>query len=144
MEKKLTEKQKRFIDFYIETANATESARRAGYSEKTARSVGQENLTKPDIKKAIDKRLKELESTRIADTKEVLETLTAVMRGEMKNGFAAKVDGGFEIIEAPISIKDRLKAAELLLKRQQDGVESQYRDDGLLAALNKAAKDVWD
>lgn len=144
MEKKLTEKQKRFIDFYIETANATESARRAGYSEKTARSVGQENLTKPDIKKAIDKRLKELESTRIADTKEVLETLTAVMRGEMKNGFAAKVDGGFEVIEAPISIKDRLKAAELLLKRQQDGVESQYRDDGLLDALNKAAKDVWD
>lgn len=144
MEKKLTEKQKRFIDFYIETANAAESARRAGYSEKTARSVGQENLTKPDIKKAIDKRLKELESTRIADTKEVLETLTAVMRGEMKNGFAAKVDGGFEVIEAPISIKDRLKAAELLLKRQQDGVESQYRDDGLLDALNKAAKDVWD
>ena len=32
---KLTEKQKRFIDYYIETANATESAKRAGYSEKT-------------------------------------------------------------------------------------------------------------
>lgn len=144
MEKKLTEKQKRFIDFYIETANATESARRAGYSKKTAEAIGLENLGKPRIKEAIDKRLKELESTRIADTKEVLETLTAVMRGEMKNGFAAKVDGGFEVIEAPISIKDRLKAAELLLKRQQDGVESQYRDDGLLDALNKAAKDVWD
>ena len=43
---KLTEKQKRFIDYYIETANATESAKRAGYSSKTAKNIGAENLTK--------------------------------------------------------------------------------------------------
>ena len=59
---KLTEKQKRFIDYYIETGNASEAARRAGYSEKTAGWIGQENLQKPTIKAAIDARLKELRS----------------------------------------------------------------------------------
>jgi phage terminase small subunit len=44
---KLTEKQKRFCDYYIETGNATEAAIRAGYSNKTARFIGAENLTKP-------------------------------------------------------------------------------------------------
>ena len=46
---KLTEKQKRFIDYYVETANATESAKRAGYSSKTAKNIGAENLTKLTI-----------------------------------------------------------------------------------------------
>ncbi|MGG6834831.1 UNVERIFIED_CONTAM: terminase small subunit, partial [Streptococcus canis] len=47
---KLTLKQKRFADEYIISANATAAAIKAGYSKKTARSIGQENLTKPDIK----------------------------------------------------------------------------------------------
>ena len=42
---RMTEKQKRFCDFYIETGNAKEAAIRAGYSEKTAKQIGQENLT---------------------------------------------------------------------------------------------------
>ena len=46
----LTPKQRAFADFYIELGNATEAARRAGYSAKTAKSIGAENLTKPDIK----------------------------------------------------------------------------------------------
>ena len=44
-----TAKQQRFIDEYPKDLNATEAAKRAGYSAKTARSIGQENLTKPDI-----------------------------------------------------------------------------------------------
>ena len=56
---KLTEKQKKFVDYYIQTSgNASEAARLAGYSEKTARASGAENLTKPNIKTAIDARLK--------------------------------------------------------------------------------------
>ncbi|HHL0777610.1 TPA: terminase small subunit, partial [Streptococcus agalactiae] len=54
---KLTLKQKRFADEYIISANATAAAIKAGYSKKTARSIGQENLTKPDIKAYIDERL---------------------------------------------------------------------------------------
>lgn len=52
--KKLTPRQQRFVDEYVADPNATQAAIRAGYSPKTARSIGQENLTKPDISEAID------------------------------------------------------------------------------------------
>ena len=51
----LTPKQQRFVEEYLIDLNATQAAIRAGYSEKTAKSVGHENLTKPDLKKYIDK-----------------------------------------------------------------------------------------
>ena len=50
----LTPKQQRFVEEYLIDLNATQAAIRAGYSEKTAKSIGQENLTKPDIQKAIE------------------------------------------------------------------------------------------
>ena len=55
----LTKKQKRFVDEYLVDLNAAAAARRAGYSEKTARSLGQENLTKPDIQEALTERMKD-------------------------------------------------------------------------------------
>ena len=82
---RMTEKQKRFCDFYIETGNAKEAAIRAGYSEKTAKQIGQENLTKPDLRAYIDERLAELKNERTADAQEVLEYLTAVMRVQRSN-----------------------------------------------------------
>lgn len=48
-EKKLTERQELFCREYVIDYNATQAAIRAGYSKKTARSQGSENLTKPDI-----------------------------------------------------------------------------------------------
>jgi len=101
---KLTEKQKRFIDYYIETANATESARKAGYSAKTAKNIGAENLTK--LNYFIQEKLEEKESQRIASQDEVLEYLTKVMRGEEKDQFGLDA-----------SLQDRTKCAELLGKR---------------------------
>lgn len=50
---KLTAKQARFVEEYLVDLNATQAAIRAGYSEQTARVIGHENLTKPDIQKAI-------------------------------------------------------------------------------------------
>lgn len=100
----LTERQKRFIDYYIETANATESAKRAGYSEKTAKNIGAENLTKLNI--FIQEKLKEKEDLRIASQDEVLQYLTKVMRGEEKDQFGLDA-----------SLQDRTKCAELLGKR---------------------------
>ena len=119
---KLTEKQKRFIDYYIETLNASEAARRAGYSIKTANRIGQENLTKPVIKSAIEERLAQFESERIAGPKEVLKYLTAVMRGEEVEEQIVTVgngqgESGVEIVKKKVSPKDRIKAAELLGKR---------------------------
>ena len=79
---KLTEKQRRFVDYYVETGNASEAARRAGYAEKAAYRTGSENLRKPQVKAAIDARLKELEDKRIAKADEVMQFLTSALRGE--------------------------------------------------------------
>lgn len=104
--KKLSERQKAFCDYYIETGNATEAARRAGYKGNNLNRIASENLSKLDIKQYIDERLKEIEDKRIADGKEVLQYLTRVMRGEEKDQFG---------LEA--TLQDRTKAAELLGKR---------------------------
>lgn len=57
---KLRAKQVAFVEQYLTCWNATEAAKRAGYSARSARSIGSENLTKPDIRAMIDKRLKDL------------------------------------------------------------------------------------
>ena len=101
---KLTERQKRFIDYYIQSGNATEAAKKAGYKGNNLNRIGSENLSKLD--KYIKERIKELDDKRIADADEVLQYLTSVLRGEEKDQF------GFEA-----SLKDRNKAAELLGKR---------------------------
>lgn len=78
---KLTERQKRFVDAYIKTGNASEAARLAGYSKKNVNVDGAKLLVNPSISREVQKRLKELESERTADVKETLEYLTSVMRG---------------------------------------------------------------
>lgn len=49
----MTPKQERFVQEYLIDLNATQAAIRAGYSVKTAKSIGQENLTKPYMQAAI-------------------------------------------------------------------------------------------
>lgn len=119
---KLTLKQKRFADEYIISGNATQSAIKAGYSKKTAGVIAVENLEKPNIKAYIDKRLKELDDKAIAKQEEVLQYLTAVMRGQSKSAVVV-IEGegdGFSsarLINKTPDEKDRIKAAELLGKR---------------------------
>lgn len=114
----MTEKQKRFCDFYIETGNATQAAIKAGYSKKTANRIATENLSKLVIKQYIDERLAELKNKRTADAQEVLEYLTAVMRGEYKEATLIGVgEGAQAVVDIDVGAKDRLKAAELLGKR---------------------------
>ena len=119
---KLTEKQKRFADYYIEIGNITEAAVKAGYSKKTARVIGQENLLKPAIKGYIDEKLEAMQDERTASAKEVLEFLTKSMRGEIKEEVVVVEgtgDGTSEarMIKKQIGLRDRIKSAELLGKR---------------------------
>lgn len=119
---KLTEKQKRFADYYIETGNITEAAVKAGYSKKTARVIGQENLLKPAIKGYIDEKLETMQDERTASAKEVLEFLTKSMRGEIKEEVVVVEGTGDGTSEArtvkkQIGLRDRIKSAELLGKR---------------------------
>ena len=122
---KLTPKQQAFADYYIELGNATKAAEKAGYSKKTCYSIGNENLKKPEIKKYIDERMKVLEAKRIASGEEVLQYLTAVMRGEVKDQF-----------DLEASLQDRTKAAELLGKRYRlftDKVEAEVTQQVVFA-----------
>jgi phage terminase small subunit len=68
----LTPKQQRFVEEYLVDLNATQAAIRAGYKEKSARSIGQENLTKPDISAAIVAKRKELSQQVNITTERVL------------------------------------------------------------------------
>lgn len=123
---KLTVKQKKFSDEYIISGNATDAALKAGYSPKTARFIGAENLSKPNIKSYIDKRLEELEDKAIAKQDEVLKYLTSVMRGEEKEETIISA-GDYEqkIVSIDVSARDRIKAAELLGKRYGSWTERQ-------------------
>lgn len=118
MAHKLTEKQTKFVDYYIETGgNATEAARRAGYKKPNPQ--GCENLAKPSVKSAIDARLAELKSQRTADATEVLEYLTAVLRGQQEDETIVVEgvgNGGSRArrMNVKVATRDRNKAAELL------------------------------
>ena len=120
--KSLTVKQRRFVDAYIETGNAAEAARRAGYKSRNADVMGRENLRKHTVRKVLEARLKEIEDKRIAKAKEVMEFLTSSMRGEIKEE-AVVVEGvgdgcsAARIIEKQIGANDRIKAAVQLAKR---------------------------
>lgn len=148
---KLTEKQRRFVDYYVETGNASEAARRAGYAEKAAYRTGSENLRKPQVKAAIDARLKELEDKRIAKADEVMQFLTSTLRGEVKEERVV-VEGTGEgrsdarIITVQVSARDRLEAAKSLLKRypmQLDAKEQKLKLQKLEAEI-RAAEQVDD
>ncbi|MDM7500712.1 terminase small subunit [Lactococcus lactis] len=78
----MTPKQRKFCDEYIKTGNATQSAINAGYSKKTAYKIGAENLRKPQIKKYIDSKLKDISNNAIATAEETLGILTKIVRGE--------------------------------------------------------------
>ncbi|MCI5891824.1 MAG: terminase small subunit [Clostridiales bacterium] len=118
----MTEKQKRFCDEYLVDCNATQAAIRAGYSEKTAHSIGAENLIKPELKTYIDEQLEKLHSEKTADAQEVMEYLTSVMRGESQSEVIVVLGVGDGFSEArrvqkSPDEKERLKAAELIGKR---------------------------
>lgn len=99
MGEKLTAKQQKFCDKYVECGNATEAARYAGYSDKTAKDMGAENLSKPHLKAYIDARMAEISKPTIASAEEVLTFYSEVMRCDDN------------------ALPDRLTAAKELAKR---------------------------
>lgn len=76
----LTAKQARFVAEYLKDGNATQSAIRAGYSSATAYSIGNENLSKPEIASAIQVAQDAMTQATIADAKERREVLSGLLR----------------------------------------------------------------
>ena len=121
MEPKLTAKQKKFCLEYLIDLNATQAAIRAGYSENSARAIGNENLSKPYICKYIDEQLESKNKELIASADEVLRYLTSVVRGESESNEIVIIGTGNGCTEANLVLKkptekERTKAAELLGK----------------------------
>lgn len=114
----LSLKQKKFADEYIISGNKYEAAILAGYSEKYAKAQSHKLLDNVGIKTYIDEKLKEIESEKIANQQEILEFLTATMRGEQTDQtFKGIGEGVQELTEVRVSTRERIKAAEMLGKR---------------------------
>lgn len=113
--KELTIKQQKFADIYIETGNATQSYIDAGYKV-SKREVAEANARKLlgnySVQKYIENKMQQLQQNSIASQEEVLQYLTRVMRGELKDQFGLDA-----------SLQDRTKCAELLGKRYGTFVE---------------------
>lgn len=126
----LSERQRKFCEWYVKTGNASESARQAGYSEKTAKEQGCIQLTKINIKEYIQQLSMPEQSKRIADAKEILQFLTNTMRGEVKDAFG--LDPG---------LQDRIKAGVELAKRivdtRTDLNDEKVEDDELSKSLKE-------
>ncbi len=113
----MTAKQQRFADEYLIDCNATQAAIRAGYARNSANEQGARLLANASVREYIDARLAEIHSEKIADSTEVLEYLTAVMRGEhTEETLCLDGDGTQRKISIDVSAKDRIKAAELFGK----------------------------
>ncbi|MEY8428442.1 terminase small subunit [Lachnospiraceae bacterium 46-15] len=111
-------RQKKFCDEYLIDCNATQAAIRAGYNEKTAYSQGQRMLKNVEVKNYIDEQFERIHNEKTADAQEVLEYLTAVMRGKHTEQTLQLVGEGVQCIaDIDVSAKERLKAAELIGKR---------------------------
>ncbi|WP_440201558.1 terminase small subunit [Aerococcus urinae] len=108
------------------SGNATEAALKAGYSKSSARNIGHENLTKPDIKAYIDKRLNKLEKDKIASADEVLQTLTAILRQELmeEQEVVNPVSGQIVTLKQKPTVKDVINAGKELMKRYPTTLET--------------------
>lgn len=136
--KKLTQKQQRFVDEYIISGNATQAAIKAGYSKKTARFVGAENLTKPNIKAELDKRNAEIKSQKTMDMQEVMERLAAIARGETVE---QQVTNKGTVVEVEPKTSDQIRAMELIGKRYGAWTDKKEVKGGL--EINVGVGD-WD
>lgn len=102
----LTPKQKAFADEFLKCGNATEAAKRAGYSKQSARQMGTENLSKLSISSYIQERQKQIDDERIADIAEIQRFYSSVLRGEVKDQFGLDA-----------SLETRIAAGRELMKR---------------------------
>lgn len=118
--------------------NATEAARRAGYSERSIRSIASENLTKPDIQEEIDRRLKE----RQLSANEVLARLSDMASADMRD-FIKFFDVGNDRIVPMVDLGKALAEGKTHLIKKvkynaQGGLEIELHDSQ--AALEKIGR----
>ena len=135
---KLTAKQRLFADEYIKSGNATQSAIKAGYSDKYVATNTDKLLKNTKLKAYISAKMAEIESHKIADAKEAMQAITSIARGETTEIQAQlnPLTGKWEQIEVPADLKTRLTAWREILKRYP------LADELTKAQLRKANADA--
>ena len=129
MSENLTPRQKRFCEEYVIDLNATQSAIRAGYSEKGARQQGSQLLSNTNIQAYLKELMDKKESELIAEQDEILESLTRQGRRQEKdyqivvlkekvieNGVVTETEE-VKVVDLPTRNNDAIRAWELLGKR---------------------------
>ncbi|RRG07766.1 MAG: terminase small subunit [Lactobacillus sp.] len=132
---KLTIKQQAFADYYIETGNATQSAIRAKYSEKTAGQMGAENLRKPQIQEYIKQRTEQIKNDRLVSLEDAMALLSDIAnRKEVKShskiidNLKGEVKKDVTYVHQP-DIDQQTKALEHLVKIQGGFDQHPPQDD---------------
>lgn len=115
----LNEKQKKFCREYIKDFNATQSAIRAGYSQKTARPIGSRLLTYVAVQKYIKMLTDETKRQDIMSVQERLAFLTQVARGEIKDEVIIPRRDGVERVDKRANTSDRVRAVVELDKMEK-------------------------
>lgn len=119
----MTDKQKMFCEEFVGCGNATQSAIKAGYSEKTAKQIGQKLLTKIDLQSYIRELQSEIKSEKILDARQMQEVLTSIILQESEEEVIVVEGCGDGCSEAVTKTKtasqnDRIKAIQLLARMQ--------------------------
>lgn len=119
----LNERQRLFVEAYLVSGSPKQAAIAAGYSAKTASVIGSENLQKPAIAAAIKLR-QDLEAQALAEAITATATTTIATRAERQQFWSDVVLGRMQDRNGlPCSMRDRLKASELLGRSQADFID---------------------
>nr|WP_316621093.1 terminase small subunit [uncultured Ruminococcus sp.] len=162
----MTKKQKRFVEEYLIDLNATQAAIRAGYSPDSAKEIGSENLTKPDIAKAVDQAIaersrrtgvnadrvvRELAKIAFVNAGEVVDLDTALLMDKISDDDMAAIQSvkvktfGEDGVEREVKLADKLKALELLGKHLglfKDKVEINGNVKADMSSLSSILKEI--
>ena len=123
----LTQREEKFIQFYLEGKSLSEAVTLAGYKNKNPKHYAFELLNKPHIDEEINYRVNLIRTKTIADSTEILTYWTQVMRGEVNDQFGLDA-----------SLSERNKAASELAKRIIDPErKSQSIDNNITVKLVK-------
>jgi len=169
---KLTEKQKSFILEYLIDKNATQAAIRAGYSKKTAGSIGDENLKKPEIQDAINKLISLQKQRTLIDADDVINELKKIAFLDIRGAFTdqgmlrdlsdipsdvAHAMAGIEVMELydgrgndrekigytkKIRLSDKVRALEMLGKHLNIFTDKVEHSGNINISFNKCYEDV--
>lgn len=107
-------KRRKFIDEYLKTGNGSQSAIDAGYSAKNSRSIASKLLKDPEIKAELKSRMEQVQNDNIMQISEILSRLSDIARGKATD---TVVTPKGDVMEIPVSTKDKITAMKLLGKR---------------------------